>query len=56
MSLEAKQAIGLLRAGLRLAHNAGVKTLPAPEMQIDILSEVDIPLLDAFQNAGDPFY
>ena len=56
MSLEAEQAIGLLRAGLRLAHDAGVKTLPAPEMQIDILSEVDIPLLEAFQSAGDPFY
>ncbi len=54
--LDPEQAIGLLRTGLRLAHSAGVKRLPGHEMQIDVVSEVDIPLLDVFQSADDPFY
>jgi hypothetical protein len=54
--LEPEQAIALLRRGLRLAQNAGVKALPAVEMHIEVLSEADIALLDAFAKAGDPFY
>jgi hypothetical protein len=54
--LDPEQAIGLLQTGLRVARSAGVKTLPAGDMQIDVLSEADIPLLDAFQKADDPFY
>jgi hypothetical protein len=53
--LDPEQAIGLLRTGLRLAHSAGVKILPV-QMQIEVLSEADIPLLEVFQNADDPFY
>jgi hypothetical protein len=53
--LDPEQAVGLLRSGLQLAQDAGVTTLPAPEIQIDVLSERDIPMLDAFKNADDPF-
>jgi hypothetical protein len=33
-----------------------VKDLPACEMQIETLSEKDIPLLEVFQHAGDTFF
>jgi hypothetical protein len=54
MPLDLEQALDLLRSGLRLAHNAGM-TLPALETHIDVLSEADIPLLEAFKDADDPF-
>jgi hypothetical protein len=54
--LEPEQAIGVLRTGLRLAQDAGVRILPGLEMNIEIVSEADIPLLDAFTKADDPFY
>jgi hypothetical protein len=50
-----EQAVELLRTGLKLGRDAGVKDLPACEMQIDTLSDNDIPLLEVFQRAGDPF-
>ena len=53
--LEPEQAAELLRRGLRLARDAGVEEVPSGDMQIDILSESDIPLLEVFMRAGDPF-
>jgi hypothetical protein len=49
--LDPEQAVDLLRSGLRLAQAAGVQTLS----RIDVLSELDMPLLDAFKDADDPF-
>jgi hypothetical protein len=54
--LEPPQAIGLLRRGLGLVRDAGVEDAPSWDMQIDILCESDIPLLEAFMRADDPFY
>jgi hypothetical protein len=53
--LEPEQATDLLRRGLRLVRDAGVE-VPSWDMQIDILSESDIPLLEVFMGADDPFY
>ena len=53
--MDAEQAIAVLRAGLKLARNAGWNALPSHDMHIDILSEADLSLLDAFRAAGDPF-
>src|SRR5262249_607859 len=54
-ALEPDQAVALLHAGLELARDAGVQELPSREMRADIISEQDIPLLQAFMQAGDPF-
>jgi hypothetical protein len=53
--LAPEQAVSLLQAGIKLARDAGVDDLPAPEMTIDVLSEADMPLLEAFRQADDPF-
>lgn len=53
--LEAEQAAELLRSGLRLARDAGMD-VPSWDMQIDVLSETDVPLLEVFMRADDPFY
>jgi hypothetical protein len=55
MPLEAERAVSMLRSGLRRACDAGVRGLPAPDMPIDVISDWDTPLLDAFRNADDPF-
>jgi hypothetical protein len=54
--LEPGQATEILRRGLRLARDAGVEEVPSWDMQIDILSESDIPLLEVFMSADDPFF
>src|SRR5262245_25922627 len=53
--LDTEQALRLVRAGIKLGQDAGVKDLPTCEMQIEVLSEKDIPLQEVFQHAGDPF-
>lgn len=53
--LSAEQAIDLLRSGLRLARQAGVRELPAPDLPIDVLSASDVPLLEVFMTADNPF-
>jgi hypothetical protein len=53
--LDPEQAVELLRAGLKLGRDAGVNSLPAYDVRIETLSEKDIPLLEVFQHADDPF-
>jgi hypothetical protein len=52
--LEPEQAVALLRTGLKRAHDAGEKDVPPCEMHVDIVA-MDTPLMQAFQQAGDPF-